>query len=571
MSKKYITTLQNKTDMKRDIDTLAEKEFDLLVIGGGIYGATVAWEAVLRGLSVALIEKGDFASGTSSNSLKIIHGGLRYIQHADFKRMRESIRERRILLKIAPHLVHPLPCVMPTYGHFVKGPEALRVALLINDLVSFDRNRLDDPEKHLPNGKIISKKELLGLLPFVDQNNLTGGAIWYDARMYNSERLALSFLKAAVAEGAVAANYVKAEDMLYQDDRVVGVRAREVMSGDTFNIRAKMTLNTAGPWINNILAMLNGKTDAPKIPYSSALNLVIKRTLSQDYAFGVSSKRVFKDQDAVISKGSRLLFAVPWRDVTLIGTAHKPYDGDAEAYRPSEEDIAEFLQEVNEAMPDLQIARREVTFQYGGLLPMDGVNEQTGDVRLTKHFRIIDHQIADGLAGLLSVMSVKYTTARDVAEKAIDLVLQKFDRQAKSQSADRRVWGGNIDRFDAFLSGQIEKYKHSFSQSVVRQLVLNYGSGMDDVLKLAQENSDLARPLSQHTNVLRAEVVYAVRHEMAQNLSDVVFRRTELATTGHPGGEALQSCAQLVARELGWNAGRTAEEVAAVERCFQVK
>ena len=214
--------------MKRALDKLEAQEFDVLVIGGGIYGATITWDAVLRGLSVACIEKNDFASGTSFNSLKIIHGGLRYLQHMDIKRMRESISERRRLCTIAPHQVFPLPCVMPTYGHAVKGPEAMRVALLLNDLVGFDRNRIRNKEKHLPAGRVISRTELLDIVPYADQENLTGGAVWYDAHMMNSERMLLSFLHAAAERGAEVANYVRADKLLLHRDRIAGVSATDM-------------------------------------------------------------------------------------------------------------------------------------------------------------------------------------------------------------------------------------------------------------------------------------------------------------------------------------------------------
>lgn len=196
--------------MKRNLEELSNTQFDVLVIGGGIYGACVAYEATLRGLSVALVEKQDFCGATSANSLKTIHGGLRYLQHADFKRMRESIYERRTLMKIAPHLVHPLPVLVPTYGHGLKGIEAMTVALKINDLVSCDRNLgLPDPQKHIPTGRTLSPTECLNTLPGISADGLTGGAIFHDAQVYNSERLVLAYLQSATQLGLRVANYLE--------------------------------------------------------------------------------------------------------------------------------------------------------------------------------------------------------------------------------------------------------------------------------------------------------------------------------------------------------------------------
>ncbi len=559
----------DRKTMKRNLENLANQEFDVLIIGGGIYGATAAWDAALRGLKVALIEKGDFVSGTSFNSLKTIHGGLRYLQHADFVRMRESINERRILLHIAPHLVRPLPCVMPTYGHFIKGPEVMRIALLINDLVGFDRNRGLPEEQRLPAGRIISKKELLEIMPFVAQENLNGGAVWYDAQMHSSERLAMAFLHSAAEKGAELANYVAAERLLSKENRVTGARAKDMLSGESFDIHAKITVNNAGPWINSILNSLNGRYQRANFSFSTALNLMVNRRLCPGYAWGVPSKKVFKDKDAVISKGSRLYFVAPWRNVTLIGTEHRPCTGNNDEYRATEQEIESFLAEINSAMPGANIRRNEVLFSYGGLLPMAGVNPQTGDVQLVKHFQLIDHEAQDRLAGLITVLSVKYTTARGVAKSTVDLVCRKLGKRQKSLTARTKVWGGEIDNFDSFLAEAISLKKDRFSADSIRHLILNYGSGYEQVLSLAAQNSDLAEPLVSSSPISRAECLHAVRHEMALKLSDVVLRRTELGTFGHPGQESLQNCANIMAQELGWSDQRIRMEISQVESIYK--
>ena len=240
--------------MKRDIAALADRELDLLVVGGGVYGAAIAWDAALRGLSVALIEKNDFGSGTSFNNLKTIHGGIRYLQHADFTRMRESVRERRNLMRIAPHLVHPLPFLVPTYsGSVLKSRTAMRVALFVNDLVSWDRNRIDDPQKRLPAGRALGRDECLELAPGIAPENLTGGVLWHDAQMHNSDRLTLSFVLSAAEQGAAVANFVEATELVRRGPRVTGVRARDVIEGTGgLELRAKLVVNAAGPWVDRI-------------------------------------------------------------------------------------------------------------------------------------------------------------------------------------------------------------------------------------------------------------------------------------------------------------------------------
>lgn len=555
--------------MQRDLNQLSQHEFDLLIIGGGIYGVTVAREAALAGLKVALIEKEDFAAGTSANSLKIVHGGLRYLQHADFKRMRESIAERKTLLRIAPHLVQPLPCVMPTYGHAIKGPEVMRIALLMNDILSLDRNLGMDPEHALPMGKVLSREAFLELVPHVDKARLNGGAVWYDATMYNSERLALAFVQAAAAEGAVVANHLEATSFLMQSGRVAGVTARDGLGGTTIEIRAKLTMTCAGPWINELFGKLGEQRPAEQ-PFSTALNLVVKRRLSDRFAFGVNSRREFKDADALIKKGSRLLFVVPWRGYTMIGTDHRPWHGTARDYRVSEADLSAFLKDANEAMPGAEIRRDEVTFFYGGLLPMSGHNPASGDVNITKHFRLYDHEREHGLPGLISVLSVKYTTARGVAEVATGLALRKLGKKGTGRDG-RRVMlpGGEVGRFASFLADKQSRRPAPLTAAQLEQLARNHGSALDQVLELAGSDASLLQPVVGQEQVLRAQVVHAVRREMALTLADVVLRRTELGSGEYPGEAVVNDVAAVMAAELGWDAARIAAENAALRELYR--
>lgn len=557
--------------MQRDLNALANNVFDVVIIGGGIYGACAAWEAALRGLSVALVEKDDFGGATSANSLKIIHGGLRYLQHADFKRMRESIHERMVLMRIAPHLVHPLPCVMPTYGHALKGKEVMAVAMFLNDLVGFDRNRLDDPQKRLPAGRVISKEECRRLIPGVDENGLTGGALWYDCHVYNSERLLLSFLHAAVKKGAQPANYLPVRGFLQEGNRITGVEVEDAFTGQRFAVRAHLTINNSGPWVNQVLSLKNGRPPQPPVLLSKAMNLVIRRQLVPNYAVGVPSKFEFKDADAILNKGSRLLFLRPWRHLSLIGTTHVAYHGDPQDFKITEQDIQDFVNEFRAAYPAAGLTRNEVSYYYGGLLPMEGVNPRTGDVKLLKQYLLKDHAAEEGLEGLLTVVGVKYTTARDVAQKSIDLALHKLQRPVvKSPSQEQRIHGGEIDRFDAYVAAESRKQPHGLPAEIVKHLIENYGSAYADLFPHLQENPAWASRVHPQATTIAAEVIHGVREEMAQKLVDVVMRRTELGTAGHPGAEALQQCAELMGRELGWTAERQAAEIAEVNRVFAV-
>jgi len=545
----------------RDLSKLQRNKYDLLVIGGGIYGACVTWDAALRGLSVALVEKGDFASATSANSLKIIHGGLRYLQHGDIKRMRESIRERRTLMGIAPHLVHPLPVLIPTYGHGMQGREVLSLALMINDLIGFDRNRLDDPDKHMCRGRVISRGECVELLPGIHEKGLTGGAIFHDAQLYNSERLVLSFIRSAEEAGAELANYVEVTGFIKEKNRIIGVEAKDVLTKEDLCIRARTVVNTCGPWVNRVLNFLNGSRPDYSVPFLKAINL-ITRPLFQKYAVGVAGENGQQDTDSLIKKRKPFLFATPWRGHTLIGTAYSIYNGSPDEFKVTEKDIQDFLNQINQAYPSAGLKMKDVSYVHGGLVPSSPHFSNTRPLELSKHYQIYDHR-NEGVTGLISVIGTKYTTARHVAEKVVNRVFESWQQKPpKSLTSTTTVHGGQIGRFGAFLQGEIKKHPESLGENQIRRLVYNHGSAYPRVLRYL----DLT-PSDDH-DILRAEIRYAVREEMAQKLTDVVFRRTDLGTAGHPGSESLKTCADTMSGELGWSLERTQQELKEVNETF---
>ncbi len=557
--------------MKRDLGHINGKVYDLLIVGGGMYGATLVWEAVSRGLSVALIEKEDFASATSGNSLKIIHGGLRYLQSLDFKRMLESIRERKILLKIAPHLVHPLPCLMPTFGMTMKSKHVMLAGMIMNDLISFNRNKGSDPQKRIPNGRVISKKECEKELPVLKENFFTGAALWNDARAYNTERLALSFVMSAAQRGADVFNYVEATDFLKNGSKVTGVKAKDNLTGQEFEIKANKIVTTAGPWTNKLIAMLPGHSDNNKFILSKAVNLVIKRKITRNYAFGISSPVEFRNGKKYDRQKRRLLFVVPWRDYTVIGTSHLPYYGDTDHFKISESDIRDLLMELNVIMPEINLERNDVSFSHGGVLPLSREPEEGKDVQLLSHYRIIDFHKETGIDGIISVVGVKYTTARDVAEKTMDLVTKRAGMNGRAFSTrTESIYGGSIEDFQSFINGAINNNTTGLPEPVLRQLLYNYGQEYKKIIELIKENPERAERVDKTANVIKAEIIHAARNEYAQKLSDVVLRRTELGSGECPGDDGLRTCAEVLASELGWDAKRVRSEIEAVKASYRL-
>jgi glycerol-3-phosphate dehydrogenase len=521
--------------VQRDVGALASREFDLAIVGGGVYGAAIAWDASLRGLSVALIERNDFGSGTSFNNLKTIHGGVRYLQHGDWKRIRESVRERRILMRIAPHLVHPLPFLVPTYrGSFSRSRSALRLALLLNDALSWDRNRDARSDKHIPPSRALSREECLELAPSLHPEGLTGGALWYDAQMYNSDRLTLSFVRSAEKMGAAVANHVEAERLLTDRGRVQGVVAKDALSGNRgLEIRARMVVNASGPAVDRLL---ENREKPPLFHASKAMNLVT-RPLVQDVALG-------------LTRGGPLLVIAPWRHVSLVGTLHLPYVGDPDAIDSAEPeaDVERLLGAINRAHPAAALRREDVRLVHRGLLP---IVPNGRELTLLKTYRI------DATAeGLLSVVGVKYTTARDVAEKTVNRALEALGRSGiPSRSALTPLLGGDFE--------SVADLERSAGK---RHLAYNYGSLAREV-----EGIEDPTPLSETTNVTGAEVRYAVREEMAFDLASVVLRRTELGSAGHPGKPALERAATIAAEELGWAEAKTKCELDALESFYRAR
>jgi glycerol-3-phosphate dehydrogenase len=539
--------------MIRNVTNLSRHAYDLLVIGGGIYGVCVAWDAALRGLSVALVEKGDFGHATSSNSLRVIHGGLRYLQQGDIRRLRRSIEERAAFMRIAPHLVHPLPILIPTYGHSLRGKEILSLAIFINKIVGLDRNYLPGAHNQLLEGRVVSKQECLRLFPGVCENGLTGGAIVYDCQMSNSERLVLSFARTAHKAGAELANYVECADLLTNDGRVLGIKARDVLTGDELTVSARVVVNASGPWIDRVLATLNGGRLRPPVPFSKAFNLLIDRQLVPEYAVGVYSQNTFKDRDAILNKGSRLFFIMPWHNRSLIGTAHLPFNGEPDNCEVTEAEIQSFIGEINDAFPTAALKLSDVQRAYSGLLPV----VERGGVQLVRHHQLYDHE-EDGVHGLISVSGVKFTEARYVAEKAIDAVFKKLGKKPpKSTTAVTSLHDGQIERFNDFLTEETQRRSGELSERTVRLLTSHYGSAYSDVLKYGPTATDASW-------LIRAEVLHAIREEMAQKLTDLVFRRTTLAIPGNLTKPALKKCVAVMANELGWNEERVQRELAEV-------
>jgi glycerol-3-phosphate dehydrogenase len=542
--------------MVRDLRRLADSRFDVIVVGAGFYGAVAAWDATLRGLSVAIIDKGDFGGATSFNNLKTLHGGLRSLQSLNLRQMRLFIRERRALARVAPHLVRPLGFVVPTFHHPARSRLAMRVALTLNDVVSSDRHEgLSDPGLQLPAGQTMSREECLRLNPVIEQHGVTGGALWHDYQMHNTDRMTLAFVLSAAERGAAAANYVEATGLLRDGARVAGVTVRDGLTSDTFDLRGSVVLNATGPWAAQFLGDLGAQRTAPALLLSRAMNLVTRQV---SVAQGCGGRA-----------GGRYLFLVPWRDVTLVGTSHDVHQGGPDALAVTRWDLEAFLADVREAFPHAHLTAADVRLVHRGLLPM--VSGQDHDVRLLRESAVVDHS-RDGIDGLVSMFGVRYTTARHTAARAVDAV---FRRRGVTQPPPCRtdqtpVIGGAIGNKESFLRAVLLRNIEGVSADMLRRLAITYGTFYDAVLHLLRDDPALALPLGRECPVSGAEVLYAVRHESAMRLSDALIRRTEAGSAGHPGTDAIERAGAIMSGELGWDEWRMRHEIAEVEAFYRL-
>jgi glycerol-3-phosphate dehydrogenase len=553
--------------VNRNLSELSAREYDLLIVGGGIFGVCAAWDAALRGLSVALLEQGDFGHAASANCFKMIHGGIRYLQHADVIRVRHSAAERSALLRIAPHLASPLPIFIPTYGHGAKGKAFLVAGMKVYDLLTADRNRgIADPTRRIPPTRTLSRKRALGLYPFFDAPGFTGGAIFHDGQMYSPARLALAFLLSAVQKGAVAANHAEVTQLLRAGDAIIGARVRDRLDDTECEVRARVVLNTAGGWAPRLLERSLSRGLTPRPTFSRDACFVVRRRLPGPFALAVSGST--QDPDAIFSRAARHLFLVPWRDCTLVGVWHVVYPGDPSKAEVSEADLRGFLSEINAACPGLELRRQEVSLAQCGLVLFGENRPGAEDLSYGKRSLLVDHDRADGLRGLVTLIGVRYTTARAEAERAVRLVFGKLGRRApRSATAWIPIHGGGFESFATLEATARAAAPPQLSDACLHALLCNHGSEYRRVLDCGATDASLLQPLPG-SETLRAEVLHAVRAEMAARLGDVVFGRTDLGTAGHPGAAALDAAADLMADELGWGAARRHQELEAVQAAF---
>ncbi len=534
--------------MQRALSRLSSEQFDLLIIGGGATGCFTARDAAMRGLKVALVEARDFASATSAHNSKLAHGGLRYLRNLEFSLVRESLRERRNLQAMAPHLVHPLPFLLPLYEGDANGWLSLKAGLTLYDWLSYDRNDLKDPAQKMPGHRWLGRSAALAREPVLLGRGFKGAFEYHDAQMYAPERIALECLMDAETHGAAIANQLAAERLLMRGKKVEGCSVRDALNGETFDIRAKLTLVAAGPWADIFLEHATGKPAHHKLLRSKGIHLLLPEITKSALA---------------VEAGAGHYFVLPWRGHTLLGTTDTEFRGDPGSVSVSEKDIEDFLSLVNRYLPSVQFQREQVEFFYAGLRPL--VDDGSGQTyNASRRSELVDHARDDGVEGLLSALGGKWTTSRHLAEIVTSKAVKKLKVKAKAcATATTPLPGGRFENWKTLL----RNHKREFpGLAGIQHLTHMFGSRLPALLSNAPA-SDLAE-LGESGDTM-IQVKHAVEHEMALTLEDVVMRRTSLGQFGPPRN--LAKIADTMGAMLGWDENRRWREMENISALYRTR
>jgi glycerol-3-phosphate dehydrogenase len=538
---------------------LAHDEFDVAVVGGGITGAGVALDAAARGYSVALLERADYASGTSSRSSKLVHGGLRYLQNFDLGLVREALLERQLMVALAPHLVRPLPLVVPAFEG-ARPDRLVGVGLNLYDVMSRERGRRSEswsPERH----RMISGEEVLELLPALAAREPTGGYLFYDCQT-DDVRLVLTVLGEAERFGAVCANRLDVTGLLERDGRAHGVHVRDVESGEPFQVRAASVVNATGVWADALSPQeLHDEAELPRIRPSRGTHVTIR-----------SRELPLVGGAIVPAGGGRTIFALPWLGHTLVGTTDNDYEGPLEHVKPSEQDVHYLLEAVN-AFFATELAPADLAGAFAGVRPLISTGDAKKSVDISRKAELYETS-----SGMITITGGKLTTWRRMAKMTVDRLVERDARDAPCRTHE-------IPLGQAIAVEELPSVP-GVGADAHQALASRYGHAAHQVLALAGERAELAQPIVAGLPDLLAEVVLAARREQARSIGDVLLRRTRLGLLAArqlidepPGGEPrprgngagegapplaapLRAVGEAMARELGWGEERLSLELA---------
>ncbi|MDQ2855990.1 MAG: glycerol-3-phosphate dehydrogenase [Acidobacteriota bacterium] len=525
---------------------ISETVFDLIIIGAGINGAGTARDAAMRGLSVLLLDKGDIGGGTSSWSTRLIHGGLRYLEHGEVGLVRESLREREILFRIASHLVKPLPLLIPFYEASRRGPRTIRAGLLAYDALARGNS--------LPVHEVLTRAEALERAPGLNTDGLLGAALYYDAQVEFAERLVLENALAAKKHGATVKTYARVKKFIIEKQSVQSLEIEDLISHDSCLVHGRMTINAAGPWVDQVAGTLGierliGGTKGSHIvvaPFPAASSTAL-------YIEARADRRPF--------------FVIPWNGQVLIGTTDTHYEGDLDAVEISDDEIEYLLAETNHAIPQAHLTRESILFAYSGVRPL-AYTRNNNEGKITRRHFIYDH--APQLKNFLSLVGGKLTTYRSLSQQAVDLVFRKLQLKVPRCTTDQEPLPGATPSALVAYSYQFAAPEY-LPTKTVDHLLRVYGTRAPQVLILADSDPALLEIVSAETGAIAAEIVFAFRHELAMTLSDCLLRRTMIGLSASAGIGEDETAARIAEQHLGWSEDRARDEVAAYRTRYALR
>ncbi|OGN92742.1 MAG: hypothetical protein A2Z75_08490 [Chloroflexi bacterium RBG_13_50_10] len=518
--------------MKRNLDAIAREKFDLIIVGGGIIGTGIARDASLRGIKTLLIEKEDFGYGTTSRSSRLIHGGLRYLRMLEFHLVGQDLREREVLMSIAPHLVHPYPFIIP-------------LANLFNEIVLSIGVRLYDvmaSGKSMPSHQHLSRREVLEIEPELEElKGLKGGLLYYDCQAPFTERLGIENVISAAENGATVLNHAQLIGFLRDGNDVCGIQVLDCLSGETYKVKARLVVNAAGHWVDCVRDLLRSGP-ASTVRRTKGIHLVTPRLTQKALV-------LFSPVDG------RLFFVMPWLDYTLIGTTDTDYSGDLDAVCAERADVDYMLGGLHQVFPKLR--EEDIIYAMAGLRSLAHIGGERAS-NITREHKVLDHKSRDGIEGLVSVLGGKITAYRAVARDVVDMVCRKLGVEAKCITDEVPLPGA-----PAVPDKKVAKAAKESGLSVetVRHLAALYGSRLSQVLKLVENNKRGGQRLCPHTPDILAQVEHSVKEESALTVADFLLRRSNVGLMSCQGLDAVDAVAQEMGRLLKWSQAEQRRQV----------
>jgi glycerol-3-phosphate dehydrogenase len=518
---------------------ISEIHFDAIIIGAGINGAGIARDAALRGLCVLLLDKGDVGGGTTSWSTRLIHGGLRYLEYGEIGLVRESLREREKLFHIAPHLVKPLPLLIPIYEDNRRGVMMIHLGMIAYDVLSFD--------KSVAHHHFLSRKEVLKRAPSLESKGLKKAALYFDAQVEFAERLAVENVLSVIGTGATVLTYCKVNKILFDGNKICGVEFADLSNDSSYQARSNLIVNVAGPWVDEVLKNEGFKVER-LIGGTKGSHIIVK------VFDGVPRDALY----AEAKEDGRPFFIIPWNNLFLIGTTDTRFDGNLDEVIADENEIAYLLRETNRLIPSAQLERGDVLYTYAGVRPLPFVKNEKESGITRRHF-VHDH--APQIEGLISIVGGKLTTYRNLAQQTVNMMFKKLNRGSRPcKTAKMTLPGASVENFKTFCDEFKKKNKH-LPEKLVERLLKIYGSRAVEVLLLCEDENELLGTFDDETGAIKAEVLYSFTREFAANLSDCLLRRTMVGLNSKCGIGADEEAAKVAQKFLGWSEERAKKEV----------